>query len=231
MPIDYADFDVLTFDTYGTLIDWETGLLAALPWPLPASRRRRRAARALRAARGRRRGGRVPALPRGARAGAARRGRGHRRRGRRRRGRGVRGERARLAGLPGRARGARAAQAALQLAVITNCDTDLFAASNAGSASSSTGSSRPRWREGYKPGPRPFELAFATIDAPRERILHVAQSLYHDHVTARELGLTSVWIDRRAGRAGRGDAARRGRAGRDVPRPRLVRRRGGAARC
>ena len=39
---------------------------------------------------------------------------------------------------------------------------------------------------------------------PRERILHVAQSLYHDHVPAKELGLTSVWIDRRRDRAGFG---------------------------
>ena len=37
---------------------------------------------------------------------------------------------------------------------------------------------------------------------PRERILHVAQSLFHDHVTAKRLGLSTVWIDRRAGRGG-----------------------------
>ena len=29
-PIDFDAFDVLTFDCYGTLIDWETGLLAAM---------------------------------------------------------------------------------------------------------------------------------------------------------------------------------------------------------
>ena len=29
-PLDPAAFDVLTFDCYGTLIDWEAGLLAAL---------------------------------------------------------------------------------------------------------------------------------------------------------------------------------------------------------
>ena len=28
--ISYDDFDVLTFDCYGTLIDWETGILAAI---------------------------------------------------------------------------------------------------------------------------------------------------------------------------------------------------------
>ena len=32
-----ADFEIITFDCYGTLIDWETGILAALRsvpgWP------------------------------------------------------------------------------------------------------------------------------------------------------------------------------------------------------
>ena len=30
----------------------------------------------------------------------------------------------------------------------------------------------------------------------RDRILHVAQSLWHDHVPAARLGLESVWVDR-----------------------------------
>ena len=39
---------------------------------------------------------------------------------------------------------------------------------------------------------------------PRERILHVAQSLFHDHAPAKRLGLTTVWIDRRHDRDGAG---------------------------
>ena len=39
---------------------------------------------------------------------------------------------------------------------------------------------------------------------PRERILHVAQSLFHDHVPAKRLGMTTVWIDRRHDRPGSG---------------------------
>ena len=55
IPFDH--FDVLTFDCYGTLIDWESGLLAGLRAILdPRGGRRRRGgpARALRTARGRR---------------------------------------------------------------------------------------------------------------------------------------------------------------------------------
>ena len=53
----------------------------------------------------------------------------------------------------------------------------------------------------YRPDPRNFEYAIAQlrVDDPTlepEQILVVAQSLPHDHVPARALGLSSVWIDR-----------------------------------
>jgi 2-haloacid dehalogenase len=35
-------------------------------------------------------------------------------------------------------------------------------------------------------------------------VLHVAQSLFHDHVPAKQLGLESVWVNRRRGKAGSG---------------------------
>jgi 2-haloacid dehalogenase len=56
----------------------------------------------------------------------------------------------------------------------------------------------------YKPALAGFELAFEAIDVPLDRILHVAQSLFHDHVPAKQLGLTTVWIDRRHDRPGAG---------------------------
>ena len=42
------------------------------------------------------------------------------------------------------------------------------------------------------------------MGVPRERILHVAQSLFHDHVPAKALGMTTVWIDRRHDKQGFG---------------------------
>ena len=74
---------------------------------------------------------------------------------------------------------------------------------------------------------RNFEAAFATIGLPRERILHVAQSLFHDHVPAKALGLSTVWIDRRHDRAGFWrDTAGERHARRVVPGHGVVRRRG-----
>ena len=62
---------------------------------------------------------------------------------------------------------------------------------------------------GYKPDPRNFRYLLdycaglgAGRGAGRADILHVAQSLYHDHGLANDAGITSCWIDRRAGRPG-----------------------------
>ncbi len=45
----------------------------------------------------------------------------------------------------------------------------------------------------YKPDPRMFQALIADAEAP---ILHVAQSRYHDIVPATEAGLDTVWINR-----------------------------------
>ncbi len=59
----------------------------------------------------------------------------------------------------------------------------------------------------YKPRLEHFHTMFTRlpdIGVARNETVHVAQSLFHDHGPARELGLPSVWIDRRHGRAGTG---------------------------
>jgi 2-haloacid dehalogenase len=91
-----------------------------------------------------------------------------------------------------------------RLAVITNCDDDLFAMSNRRLGVEFDWIITAQQARSYKPSKRNFELAFSTIEVPRERILHVAQSLFHDHVPAKELGLSSVWVDRRRGKQGFG---------------------------
>jgi 2-haloacid dehalogenase len=59
----------------------------------------------------------------------------------------------------------------------------------------------------YKPDEEMFEAlfeAFADDGIGKDAILHAAQSRFHDVAPANELGLDAVWVDRRAGRAGRG---------------------------
>ena len=53
----------------------------------------------------------------------------------------------------------------------------------------------------YKPDPRNFRYMLDALAAQghgKHQILHVAQSLFHDHVPANAVGLASAWIDRRS---------------------------------
>jgi 2-haloacid dehalogenase len=59
----------------------------------------------------------------------------------------------------------------------------------------------------YKPVDNHFRALLATLvdlGIAREQLLHVAQSLFHDHVPAKRAGLASVWINRRHDRPGWG---------------------------
>jgi 2-haloacid dehalogenase len=91
-----------------------------------------------------------------------------------------------------------------RLGVITNCDDDLFELSAARLGVHFDWVVTAQQVRSYKPDPRNFQVAFERIDVPRDRILHVAQSLYHDHVPAKRLGLSTAWIDRRHGLTGSG---------------------------
>lgn len=62
----------------------------------------------------------------------------------------------------------------------------------------------------YKPDPRNFTYLIDRLEeqgVPKRKILHVAQSLFHDHVPAQAIGLTSAWIDRRHNGGGWGATA------------------------
>ena len=205
--LDYTAFDALTFDCYGTLIDWEAGILAGLRAALapggahpsdddllevygrveaaaeagPYRRYREILAHCCREVCAQ--FGVEPDDAASARCG---------------------GSVPAWPAFPDSAEALRQLQSSYRLGVITNCDDDLFAASNERLGvrfdwvitAQSVGS--------YKPDPRNFETALATIALPRERILHVAQSLFHDHVPAKALGLSTVWIDRRHDQPGSG---------------------------
>jgi 2-haloacid dehalogenase len=56
----------------------------------------------------------------------------------------------------------------------------------------------------YKPSLNNFRLAMEKINLSPEEILHVAASIYHDIIAAKSLGLSTVWVNRRAGQQGVG---------------------------
>ena len=59
----------------------------------------------------------------------------------------------------------------------------------------------------YKPSPRNFAALKAAVERlgiGADGLLHVAQSLFHDHVPAQQAGIPTVWINRRHDRPGWG---------------------------
>lgn len=91
-----------------------------------------------------------------------------------------------------------------KLAVITNCDDDHFAMSNRHLRIDFDYIVTAELARSYKPSLNNFRLALGSIGVGRGEVLHVAESLFHDHVPAKKLGLTTVWINRRHGKSGGG---------------------------
>lgn len=91
-----------------------------------------------------------------------------------------------------------------KLAVLTNMDDDLFALSNKRLGVTFDYIITAQQVRSYKPALNHFKVAFERIGLPKERILHVAQSLFHDHVPAKRLGMDTVWVNRRYGKPGSG---------------------------
>ena len=91
-----------------------------------------------------------------------------------------------------------------QLAILSNIDDALFAQSARLLDTDFTAVVTAQQAGSYKPNPRNFQLLIERLDVPREQILHVAQSLFHDVAPARAAGLTTVWVNRRHDRPGFG---------------------------
>ncbi|MEP6638171.1 MAG: haloacid dehalogenase type II [Chloroflexota bacterium] len=205
--LDYGRFEALTFDCYGTLIDWEAGILAGIRPPLaarginppdeellavyaaseaaleagPYQRYREILGRCLReVAANYGLGLDLPEVAAFANSVGA------------------------WPAFSDSAEALARLHQRFRLGVITNCDEDLFARSAARLETTFDWVITAQTARSYKPDPHNFEVAFERIGLPPDRILHVAQSLFHDHVPARRLGLTTVWIDRRRDRAGFG---------------------------
>lgn len=91
-----------------------------------------------------------------------------------------------------------------KLAVISNIDDELFAHSARRLVVPFDWVVTAQQVRSYKPSLENFRRAFERIGVPPARILHVAQSLFHDIGPARRLGLSTVWVNRRHGKQGFG---------------------------
>jgi 2-haloacid dehalogenase len=206
-----TDFDALSFDCYGTLIDWEAGIATALaPWAakqgvtLTSEQLLERYATAEAAEEERTPGALYPdilaaamrtlATAVGATATSE--------------------DCERLAqsvpdwpAFPDSSAALALVATRYKLIILSNVDRESFAGSNAKLNVRFDAIVTAEDVRSYKPAARNFE---ALLDVAGElgvehgRLLHVAQSLFHDHVPAHSAGLPTVWINRREGRTGWG---------------------------
>jgi 2-haloacid dehalogenase len=205
--LNFDQFDVLTFDCYGTLIDWEIGITDALRPILVGhgidvgtdqalelyaeleAEAERGAYRQYKAVL------RMVLEGVGARLGFAP----------------TQAELQRFStcvkdwpAFPDSARALQALKKKYKLAVISNIDDDLFAHSAERLHTSFDWVITAQQVGSYKPALSNFRFAFEKIGLPASRILHVAQSLFHDVAPAKALGLATVWVNRRHGKGGFG---------------------------
>ena len=95
-------------------------------------------------------------------------------------------------------------QSRFRLAIISNVDDDLFAATRPQLGVELDQIITAQQAGAYKPSLKIFELALSCVGVPAHRILHVGQSVYHDVLPAKSLGLATVWVNRPSARTGVG---------------------------
>lgn len=206
-----SDFDALSFDCYGTLIDWEAGILAVLqPWAqrggLDADGERLLAAYSAAEARAE---AEHPAelypqiLSRSFRSvGDALHAE-------------VSDDDARALAesvpdwpaFPDSAEALQRLGERFRLIVLSNVDRHSFAGSQQRLGVEFTSVLTAEDIGSYKPSPRNFSALLSEserLGIGEGQLLHVAQSLFHDHVPAQRAGLPTVWINRRHDRPGWG---------------------------
>jgi 2-haloacid dehalogenase len=219
--LDFTRFKVLTFDCYGTLIDWETGIFSALR-PILAAHEKKitdstllelYSELELKAERGEflRYRDVLQSVVRGF------------------------GERLGFSPtetevrslpeslphwqpFPDTVEALRALKSRYRLAVISNVDDDLFASTAPKLGVAFDHVITAQQAGCYKPCMRMFNLAEERIAVRREQWLHVGQSIYHDVIPGQSLGIATVWVNRPSPRPGAGAAkAAAGKPDLEVP--------------
>jgi 2-haloacid dehalogenase len=205
--LDFSRYEILTFDCYGTLIDWETGILSALHRILSAHGKNLDDATLLKLYGDfeqlsesvefhpyrevlqsvvRRFGAALGFTPSAEEA------------------RSLPDSLAHWKPWPDTVAALRQLKTRFRLAILSNVDDDLFAATLPQLGVDFDAVITAQQAQAYKPSLKVFELALSRINAPAHRVLHVAQSVYHDVVPAQSLGLATVWVNRPSARPGVG---------------------------
>ena len=206
-----TDFKVLTFDCYGTLIDWESGMVEALK-PLVAKVERRLSRDEILEAHARHESSQQVTTPakrysellavvykRLAEEWAV----------------SVAWDECVAYGrsikdwptFPDSAEALKYLKQHYKLVILSNVDNESFAHSNKKLGVEFDAVFTAEDVGSYKPSPRNFEYMLEKLTArgiAKAQILHTAESLFHDHAPANEFGLATCWIHRRHAQGGFG---------------------------
>lgn len=90
------------------------------------------------------------------------------------------------------------------LVVVSNIDADLFALTRPKLGVELDGVITAEFVKSYKPAAKHFRAAIALLERSPERVLHIAESRVHDIVPAKAMGFGTVWVNRRGAPDGRG---------------------------
>ncbi|MFC1554809.1 haloacid dehalogenase type II [candidate division KSB1 bacterium] len=101
-----------------------------------------------------------------------------------------------------------ALQKKYKLSIITNIDNDLFAGTFMSLGVNFEQIITSENVKSYKPDIKNFEFALENIGVTKDELLHVSVSLYHDIMPAESIGVKTVWINRRHGKEGSGATPR-----------------------
>lgn len=207
-------FKVLSFDCYGTLIDWESGILTALR-PLVRRAGLTLDGESILAAFAQEETAQqaeTPAMPYAGLLGLV-----HARLARLWGVQGDTAEDARFGAsigdwppFPDTVEALRTLASRFRLVILSNVDRASFRATNERLGVAFDAIYTAQDIGSYKPDPRNFSYLIdrlAEDGFQKSDILHVAQSLFHDHAPANAIGLASAWIDRRHGATGWGATA------------------------
>jgi 2-haloacid dehalogenase len=209
--LDFSRYEILTFDCYGTLIDWETGILAALHRILsahekhiddatllklygdfeqsseqPSEQGTFRPYREVLESVVRQFGAELQFTPSAEEV------------------RSLPDSLSTWKPWPDTVDALRRLKSRFRLAILSNVDDDLFAHTRPQLDVAFDEVITAQQAQAYKPSLKIFELALSRIHAPAHRVLHVGQSLYHDVIPAQSLGLATVWVNRPSARPGVG---------------------------
>jgi 2-haloacid dehalogenase len=91
-----------------------------------------------------------------------------------------------------------------KLAIISNIDDDLFAETRKHLQVEFDAVITAEQAKSYKPSLNNFRRALDELAIFPKQLLHAGQSIYHDVVPARSLGISTVWVNRKSARPGIG---------------------------